>query len=94
LKILRRTNAWKVVQNAPSRFQFPDGESFIGVQTRIVNALEAIIKKHNKPKQIVAVVFHADPIKLAIAITSSAWPAIPVPSPHCMSAKWVRICSR
>jgi probable phosphoglycerate mutase len=67
LKILRRTNAWKVVQNAPSRFQFPDGESFIGVQTRIVNALEAIIKKHNKPKQIVAVVFHADPIKLAIA---------------------------
>lgn len=67
LKILRRTNAWKIVQNAPSRFQFPDGESFIGVQTRITNTLETIIKKHNKPKQIVAVVFHADPIKLAIA---------------------------
>jgi probable phosphoglycerate mutase len=66
LKVLRRTNAWRIVQNAPSRFQFPEGESFINVQTRIVNALENIIKKHNKPKHIIAVVFHADPIKLAI----------------------------
>jgi probable phosphoglycerate mutase len=67
LKVLRLTNAWKIVQNSPSRFQFPEGESFIHVQTRISNALENIIRKHNKPQQIVAVVFHADPIKLAIA---------------------------
>jgi probable phosphoglycerate mutase len=32
-----------------------------------VNSLEEVIKKHNKPKDIVAVVFHADPIKLAIS---------------------------
>jgi probable phosphoglycerate mutase len=32
-----------------------------------VSALERIIKAHNKPKDIVAVVFHADPIKLAIS---------------------------
>ena len=67
LKVLRRTNAWKVVQQSPSRFQFPEGESFIDLQTRIANALESIVKKHNKPKDIVAVVFHADPIKLAVA---------------------------
>jgi broad specificity phosphatase PhoE len=67
LKVLRLTNAWKVVQNAPSRFQFPEGESFLELQGRIVHVLEAIIKKHNKPKDIVAVVFHADPIKLAVS---------------------------
>lgn len=67
LKVLRLTNAWKVVQHSPSRFQFPEGESFIDLQTRIANALEGIVKKHNKPKDIIAVVFHADPIKLAIA---------------------------
>jgi probable phosphoglycerate mutase len=67
LKTLRLTNAWKIVQHSPSRFTFPEGESFVSVQTRIVNALEGIAKKHNKPKDVVAVVFHADPIKLAIA---------------------------
>jgi probable phosphomutase (TIGR03848 family) len=67
LKALRLTNAWKVVQHSPSRFHFPEGESFMDVQTRIVNTLEDIVKKHNKPKDIVAVVFHADPIKLAVA---------------------------
>ena len=67
LKVLRLTNAWKVVQHAPSRFQFPEGESFLDLQTRIANTLENIVKKHNKPKDIVAVVFHADPIKLAVS---------------------------
>ena len=67
LKVLRLTNAWKIVQHSPSRFTFPEGESFMSVQTRIVNALESIARKHNKPKDIVAVVFHADPIKLAVA---------------------------
>ena len=67
IKSLRLTNAWKIVQHSPSRFQFPEGESFPGVQTRIINALESIARKHNKPKDIVAVVFHADPIKLAVA---------------------------
>ena len=67
LKVLRLTNAWKIVQHSPSRFQFPEGESFIDLQTRIANALENIVRKHNKPKDIIAVVFHADPIKLAVA---------------------------
>jgi broad specificity phosphatase PhoE len=67
LKVLRLTNAWKIVQNAPSRFQFPEGESFIELQTRIANTLENIIRKHNKPRHIVAAVFHSDPIKLAVS---------------------------
>ncbi len=66
-KVLRLTKVWKIVQNAPSRFRFPDGESFPEMQTRIANVLERIIKTHNKPQDIVAVVFHADPIKLAVS---------------------------
>ncbi len=69
LKVLRLTKAWKIVQHSPSRFRFPDGESFPEMQTRIAGALERIVKKHNKPHAdaIVAVVFHSDPIKLAVA---------------------------
>jgi len=66
-KVLRLTKAWKIVQNSPSRFRFPDGESFPEMQTRISNALERMIKKHNKPQDIIVVVFHADPIKLAVS---------------------------
>jgi probable phosphoglycerate mutase len=67
LKMLRLTNLWKIVQGAPSRFRFPDGESFLEAQARYVDALERIARRHNKPRDIIAVVFHADPIKLAVA---------------------------
>ena len=66
LKSLRRIKKWKIVQQAPSRFKFPEGESFLETQTRIVSCLDEIAASH-KPKDIVAVVFHADPIKLAVA---------------------------
>jgi len=66
-RVLSLTKAWKVVQHAPSRFRFPEGESFPEAQTRYANVLERIVKKHNKPKDIIAVVFHADPIKLAVS---------------------------
>ncbi len=66
-KVLSLTKVWKIVQNSPSRFRFPDGESFPEMQTRITSTLERIIKKHNKPQDIIAVVFHADPIKLAVS---------------------------
>jgi probable phosphoglycerate mutase len=66
LKVLRLTKAWKVVQSAPSRFRFPDGESFVDAQTRYIDALERIVQKY-KPQDVVAVVFHADPIKLAVS---------------------------
>lgn len=67
LKVLRLMKVWKIVQHSPSRFRFPEGESFPELQTRITGALEQIAKKHNKPQDVVAVVFHSDPIKLAVA---------------------------
>jgi len=66
-KILRHTKAWKIVQNTPSRFRFPEGESFPEAQMRVVNVLERVVQKHSKPGDIVALVFHADPIKLAVS---------------------------
>ncbi len=66
LKQVSRTKKWKIVQRAPSRFTFPEGESFLQTQTRIASCLDEIAASH-KPKHIVAVVFHADPIKLAVA---------------------------
>jgi probable phosphomutase (TIGR03848 family) len=66
LAALRLQKHWKVVQNAPSRAQFPEGETFYECQTRIVAALDSISRKY-KPQDIVACVFHADPIKLAVA---------------------------
>jgi len=65
-KVLRRTKAWKIVQSAPSRFRFPEGESFPETQLRVVNVIEQIVRKH-RPPDVIAVVFHADPIKLAVA---------------------------
>jgi probable phosphomutase (TIGR03848 family) len=65
-KSLRRTKIWKVIQETPSRFRFPGGESFGEVQARVVAALESIITAHEKDDRV-AVFFHADPIKLALA---------------------------
>lgn len=66
LAALRLQKHWKVVQSAPSRAQFPEGETFYECQARIVTALDSISKKY-KTQDIVACVFHADPIKLAVA---------------------------
>jgi len=66
LAALRLQKAWKVVQSAPSRVQFPGGETFYECQTRIVAALDSISRKY-KSHDMVACVFHADPIKLAVA---------------------------
>ena len=60
------TRAWKLVRSFPSRFRFPDGESFLECQSRVVTALDTIQKAH-KPGELIACVFHADPIKLAVA---------------------------
>ena len=64
-KALGRTKHWKIIQHTPSQFQFPSGETFLQAQQRIVNALDAIAVAHKR--EMVAVVFHADPIKLAVA---------------------------
>ncbi|HEY5156381.1 MAG TPA: histidine phosphatase family protein, partial [Anaerolineales bacterium] len=64
-KVLNRTKNGKIIQETPSQFQFPEGESFIQVQERVVAVLDSITAAHKE--ELVAVVFHADPIKLAVA---------------------------
>ncbi len=66
LKALRKLPAWKIVQETPSRFRFPNGESFVECQTRLVNEIETLVKAH-RPEEIIACVSHADPIRLVTA---------------------------
>jgi probable phosphomutase (TIGR03848 family) len=65
LKRLARMKLWRVVQGLPSAMQFPEGETIRGAQLRLVDELEQIARAH--PKDMVAVVSHSDPIKLAVA---------------------------
>lgn len=62
---LRRRKMWEIVQEYPSRAYFPGGETMRGVQVRVVEAIEAMVEKH--PNQMIAAVFHADLIKMALA---------------------------
>jgi probable phosphomutase (TIGR03848 family) len=66
LKSLRRLKVWRTVQNAPSLFRFPGGESFAETQHRVCRELEMICDGL-EPKDLVACISHADPIKLAVA---------------------------
>ena len=66
LKKLNRLKIWRVVQNRPSLMRFPGGETFSELQMRYVSELEYICSQH-APKDIVALVSHADPIRLAVA---------------------------
>lgn len=65
LKKAAKTDEWKTVQKRPSAFRFPNGESFLEMQGRIVDAIERIRAAH--PGGTVVVVSHADPIKAAAA---------------------------
>lgn len=56
---------WQVVQQYPSRAEFPNGETMRGVQTRAVNAIENLVAAH--PREMVAIVTHADIIKMVLA---------------------------
>ncbi|MDQ3294280.1 MAG: histidine phosphatase family protein, partial [Actinomycetota bacterium] len=67
LKRLVKLPEWKQVQNAPSTFRFPGGESFAEMQLRICTTLQGLVADH--PGEVVVVVSHADPIKAAVAQT-------------------------
>jgi probable phosphomutase (TIGR03848 family) len=56
---------WQTVQHSPSAFRFPDGESFVQMQARMVGTLEALCTAH--PGGAVVCFSHADPIKAALA---------------------------
>jgi probable phosphoglycerate mutase len=61
----RRRKEWETIQNHPSAFRFPGGESFMEVQTRMTEAIARLVERH-RGGTIVAV-SHADPIKLFTA---------------------------
>jgi probable phosphomutase (TIGR03848 family) len=60
-----RRKEWPIIQNRPSEFRFPEGESFMEVQTRMTAAIARFVQRH-RGGTIVAV-SHADPIKLYAA---------------------------
>lgn len=65
LKQAARRPEWDLVQRHPSGFRFAGGESFVEMQTRITEALAAMVARH--PGEVVVAVSHADPIKAAVA---------------------------
>ncbi len=65
IKKLAKKKAWFAVQHFPSRFRFPNGESFLDVQQRAVDAIEALSGQHQK--EMIVIVSHADLIKMVLA---------------------------
>jgi probable phosphomutase (TIGR03848 family) len=65
LKDLFKLPEWRTVQQYPSGFRFPEGESFAEMQLRIVSTIERLCARH--PGRTVVAVSHADPIKAALA---------------------------
>jgi len=68
LGALRRRREWRTVQAFPSSFRFPDGESFVEMQARMLSTLDRLAQRH-RGETFVAV-SHADPIKAAVAATA------------------------
>ncbi len=66
LKQLGRLKLWKVVQHKPSEMRFPNGESFVEVQTRAVAEVERIAAAHEE-QDLVACFSHGDIIRLTVA---------------------------
>ena len=65
LRQARRKPEWQLVRHHPSGFRFPGGESFAEMQARVTGALARLVERH--PGETIVAVFHADPIKAAIA---------------------------
>jgi probable phosphomutase (TIGR03848 family) len=65
LKALMKLPEWKQVQRYPSGFRFPGGESFVDMQTRMVDTVNGLVETHRG--KVVVAVSHADPIKAVIA---------------------------
>jgi probable phosphomutase (TIGR03848 family) len=66
IKQLRRSKLWKTVQERPSTFCFPEGESFTAAQSRIADTLQALSAAYAE-KDLIVCVGHCDMIRLAVA---------------------------
>ena len=65
LSDLMKLPEWRQVQNTPSTFRFPGGESFTEMQARITSELSRLAALH--AGRAIVCVSHADPIKAAVA---------------------------
>lgn len=65
LKAARKRKEWASIQRYPSGFTFPGGESFLAMQTRMVDTLGRLRAAH--PGETIVAVSHADPIRAAVA---------------------------
>jgi probable phosphomutase (TIGR03848 family) len=65
LTSLRRTKLWKIVQRSPSRFRFPNGESFVDAEARVLDEIERIRARH--PRGRVAVGTHGDLVRMLVS---------------------------
>jgi probable phosphomutase (TIGR03848 family) len=68
LRVLARRREWRTVQVLPASFRFPGGESFVEMQTRMVDALDRLADRHRGGSFVA--VSHADPIKAAVSATA------------------------
>ncbi|MCT1590872.1 MSMEG_4193 family putative phosphomutase [Kocuria palustris] len=64
LKHLAKLPEWTAVQQSPSSFRFPDGESFTEMQYRMAECIQRLRDRH--PGQTVVCFSHADPIKVLL----------------------------
>ncbi len=64
LASLAKKKEWAVVQNRPSSFRFPDGESLREMQGRMTETLDQLARRH--AGRTIVVVSHADPIKAVV----------------------------
>ncbi len=62
---LRRTKAWRTVQQTPSAFAFPGGEAFTDAQARVVAAIDRLARRHRRGAIVVAT--HGDIVRIALA---------------------------
>jgi broad specificity phosphatase PhoE len=65
LKAATKRPEWATIQRYPSGFSFPDGESFLAMQARVVATLDRLRTAH--PGETIVAVSHADPIRAAVA---------------------------
>lgn len=70
LRQLMRKPEWKAVQQAPSSFRFPAGESFAEMQTRMITTVQRLAERHRGG--VVVCVSHADPIKAVMSHAAGA----------------------
>ena len=65
LNLLSKTREWKRIQNQPSKFKFPQGESFTQLRRRVQSFLTEISELQGP----VLVVSHGDVIKMMLTCT-------------------------